>query len=386
MGNNSVTYFPASHIYMEGRHESMPHAGQLLASTQIVGEGEKAKIKTSLGSNKLKALVAAIKNNKAKIQMGQLTAADFVSNRANLDSLILIRLYNQIMGEQVKWFHLDNMFNSMTVDKLLLRIPFKDNPAAAQTVPRRGEYDTSKVNYEEINLDLPKVVVSHDMPIEDPLRALIDPLIPLQQTDEYSMLYHREKEALAALKELKYHYTKDASGAAKFSATSAPSDTKAKRISNPTTLTAGNVHSDHKMVNDIQDARNEFMEQFDIILTHYAMSPRTAMAIAQNTWTESNTIFNVEAYRTNGGVRPFPGLAEATAVISQVVPDNIIYASSKPNNVLIKAEGPKITKTWEDNNHWTTQTATADFHQYKCAHEDLKMDRKFGLIFDLQTT
>ena len=128
------------------------------------------------------------------------------------------------------------------------------------------------------------------------------------------------------------------------------------------------------------------MAQNDVILTHFACSPRTAQEIAQNTWTEPNTIFNVEAYRTNGGVRPFPGLSDATMVISQVVPENVLYGASKPNNVLVKAEGPKITKTWEDNSRFTMQTATADFHQYKCAHEDLTMDRKFGVIVDLQTT
>ena len=128
------------------------------------------------------------------------------------------------------------------------------------------------------------------------------------------------------------------------------------------------------------------MQQYDVVLTHCAMSPQTAMEIAQNTWTDTNTINNVEAYRTRGGIRQFPGLSETTAVISQVVDDNKLYFAAKEHNVLVKAEGPKITKSWEDNDRWTNKTATADFHQYKCAHEDLTMNRKFGLIIDLQTT
>ena len=382
----SVTYFPQSQMFVDGDHKSMPSGASLLASSKIVKDGDDSKLQTNILDYKLQRLSASIADNKHKIMGGQLSAADFEANRDNIDRITLIRLYNQLMGEQMKWFHLDEMFNSMPVDSLLLRMAFKDNPAAAQRVPARGKYDTAKVNYQDINFNLEKTVVSYDIPIEEPLRALISPIIPLQQTNEYSLKYRREQDALSALQNLKYHYTKNGSGAAKFSATSSPTDSNAARISNPVTLTSGNVHSDYKTVNQIQDMRNAFTEQFDVILTHFAMSPRTAMNIAQNTWTAPNTIYNVEAYRTNGGVRAFPGLSDATAVISILVPDNVIYASSKPQNVLVKAEGPKITKSWEDNNRFVTQTATADFYQYKCAHEDLTFDRKFGVIVDLHTS
>ena len=391
MGNEAVTYFPTTQAFYQGSHEVLPQNsygnGALIASLRKTIKDKKLSLKTTMLDKKYKQLSAVIRQNRGNILSGALTAADFTSNRANLDSLILIRLFNQLMGEQKQWFHLDNMFNGMDVDKLLLRIPFKDNPAAAQLVPRREEYDTTLVKYDEIQLDLPKIVTSHDLPIEDPLRSLIDPLLPLQQSDAYAMNFFRENEALAALQKLGNHYTKNATKKARFTAATAPNDTATARVSNPDTLAPGNVHSDHKMVNEIQNARTGFLEEYDVSLTHFAMSPKTAMAIAQNTWTENNTIFNVEAYRTEGGVRAFPGLADATAVISIVVPDNVIYAGSKPNNIFIKAEGPKITKSWDDPNHWTQQTALADFHQYKCAHEDLsKITRKFGLIIDLQTT
>lgn len=392
--STAVTYFPHLSRYVSGDHESVPYNAPLLAKTDFTEnkstdkvrlDAKTLKVNTTPLSAKIKKLASLIAKNKEKIMLGQLSAVDFEAGRENLDHLILIRLYNQLMGEQYRWFHLDEMFNGINVDKLLLRMSFRDNPAVAQKVPRRKQYDTTKVEYDEISLALEKIVVSYDMPIEDPLRALIDPVLPLQQSNEYSMAYYRENEAKAALNQLKYHYRKDATGGAKFTPTRAPTDNNTQRISNPNTLAAGNVHSDYKVVNEIQDMRNAFMEEFDAILTHFACSPRTAMQLAQNTWTEPNTIFNVEAYRTNGGVRPFPGLSDATMVISQVLDDSVLYAASKPNNVLIKAEGPKITKTWEDNSRWTMQTATADFHQYKCAHEDLTFDRKFGVIVDLHT-
>ena len=389
----AVTYFPKSGLYFRGEHNVMPQTQNgLLASMRPEFVGSENDPKRSIKTNTtlidggIKQLAASVARNKSAILTGSLTAADYEAGRDNIDHLTLIRLYNRLMGDQMKWFHLDEMFNNIQIDKLLFRMSFRDNPAAAQKVGKREEYDTAKVVYDEIEFDLPKYVVSWDIAIEDPLRAMIEPTTPLQQTNDYSMSYNKEAEAFAALKRIGNHYTKDASGTGKFTAKSAPADSNTKRISNPKALTAGNVHSDEKVVNEIQDASNEFMEEYDMILTHYAMSPKTAMAIAQNTWTDPNTIHNVAAYRTNGGVRQFPGLPDATAVISQMVDDNKLYAVSKPTNVLVKADGPKITKTWEDNTRFTSQTATLDFFQYKCAHEDLtKIDRKFGVIFDLKT-
>ena len=189
---------------------------------------------------------------------------------------------------------------------------------------------------------------------------------------------------------LRYYYDKSKSGAAKFEtedATGSKSVTNDddSRISDPESLDAGSIHSKNKTVNQLQTMRTEFLKLNDVILTHGACSPTTAMNIAQNTWTAPNTIFNVEAYRTAGGVRPFPGLSDATMVISPVLDDNIIYWSSKPLAPLVKGEGPKITKEWTEESMWTDQVATADFFQYKCAHEDLELDRKFGCITQIHS-
>ena len=373
-------------MYVDGKHESLPANPTLLASSRVEKIMDKLdatyKHSTKPLTPQLRQLVASIAANKEAINSGALTAADYEANRDNLDKLILIQLDKQIRGEQMKWFHLDNMFNTITLDKLLYRMTFKDNPATAQKVPRRETFDTAKVKYDDIQFYLEKYVTSWDMPIEDPLRALISPITPLQQTNEWSMQYLKEKEAVKALDNLKYHYNSSKSGAKQFEDLTKPAD--GNILSDPDHGNNANIHSAEKVVNEIQDMRNEFLKAFDLSLTHFAVSPATAMELAQNTWTENNTIFNVEAYRTNGGVRSFPGLADATMVISLAVPDKVIYCASKENNVLIKAEGPKISKTWEDESHWTTQTAHADFFQYKCAHEDLdEITRKFGVIADI---
>ena len=381
----SVTYLPKSKLFVEGAHESMPRAPTLIASSRtekIEGTlNATYKQHTTPISPEIRKLTAMAVANRNDILTGQLTAADFEANRANLDHLILVKLHQQVMGDQMKWFHLDEMFNTLELDKLLYRMTFKDNPAAAQKVGRREQYSTTDVPYDEIEFYLEKSVTSWDMPIEDPLRALISPIMPLEQTSDWSMSYLREKEAAKALDGLKYHYEANKNGKAAFThetRSSLPDDGK---LNDPTILTTAGVHHKDKIVNEIQDMSNKFLKAFDVPLTHYACSPKTAMAIAQNTWTENNTIFNVEAYRTNGGVRPFPGLSEATLVISLALDDNLLYCASKPNNVLVKAEGPKITKAWEDNSRFTQQSATLDFFQYKSAHEDLtNITRKFGCI------
>ncbi len=378
-----ITYFPESGQYIRGYHEELPYSGQLLATTSRKEDKEgKSSYSTNIVDPGMQGLVGAIKENKDRIKLRQLTAADFEAYRPNLEPLTLIRLYNRILGEQEEWFHLDNMFNTIQLDKLLYRMPFRDNPAVAQEVARRERYDITAVKYDEINFDLPKIVTSYDIALEDPLRTMINPVDPLNKSDKYAMAHYREMEALAALQQIGAHYHRDETGSARFSSTTAPNDDDGK-IADPSALGASATHSTNKPVNQIQLALNGFIEEFDMHITHIAVSPATVMELAQNTWTAPNTIFNVEAYRTQGGTRPFPGLSGVTAVISQVVPDKTLYAACKPNNLLVKAEGPKIMKTWEDHTRFTTQWVTADFHQYKCAHSDLSLDRKFGMTMTL---
>ena len=229
--------------------------------------------------------------NKRAILERTLTAADVEGGRDNLDHLILIRLYNQLMGDQMRWFWLDNMFNEMVVDKLLMRMSFRDNPSVVQEVPPRQPYDITKVTYDEIKFDLTKKVTSWDIAMEDPMRALISPTIPLEQSNQYAMAHYREREAVDALKQLKYHYNKGAAKGAKFDSEGVSSDANAidsvARIDGE--QHPNQIHSPNYPVDTLQEARNEFMEENDAMLTHFAVSPTVARRFAQNSWTEPNT-------------------------------------------------------------------------------------------------
>lgn len=406
----AVTYLPYNKSWVAGAHEDILGKDvQLLASTdydrsQMTNKNGEFDVttRTTIHDPAMRNLALYASEHAPSIRMGQhrgitqsmadraLRGADYEAGASNLNHLVLIKLYNQLMGEQMKFFHLDEMFVDVPVERLQLRMPFRSNPAHAQVVPRRKEYDTTQVQYEEIELYLQKVVTSWEIVLEDKLRALIDPIMPQLQSNDFAMALHREREAIAALEQIGNHYTKNGTGAGRFTATSAPTDNNTARISNPNTFrgTGGESgHSKYDVMTEIQTAANQFMEEYHLPITHYACSANTAMALARNTRTDNNTIFNVEAYRTNGGVRPAPGLANSTMVISVLLPDNVLYATCKPQMALVKAEGPKITQTWEDHTRFVTQSATLDFHQYKCVHEDFPSDfeRKFGMIIDLST-
>ena len=391
--DKAITYLPSQKSYIAGEYfgENANTVWPTLLATSRTEEivdanGVKTfKIHNTPVDQKIKEAVSLMASNKQGILSGSLKAADFDANRDNLSHLTMIQLDKEIRGQQAEYFHLDHMFSNITVDQLLYRYSFQDNVAAAQKLGPRQEYDTTKVTYDEVQLDLEKTVVSWDIALEDTLRPLLDATKPLINNNLWSMMFQKEKDAAVALSKLKYHYKKSDTGTPEshFTATTEQSG-NTNAISNPETLSDAGIHSEYKPVNEINTARNLFLEAFDIPLDYFACSPETAAKLAQNTWTRNNTIFNVEAYRTSGGVRGFPGLDNATMVISLALPENILYATNKANTAMLKADGPKITKVYEVPGKFTMQHANADFYQYKCAHEDLsKITRKFGCIIDL---
>ena len=390
----AITHFPKLGILVKGARQSFRKGQPLIASVHAASPLESAPgkgrtVTMEMYDRRMNDLAFELMANRRHILNGSLDAADFIADKSNLDHLILVKLYNQVLGKQMPWFFLDEMFVSMPMDQLTLRMTYKDNPAAAQRVPRRARYDQSYVAYDEIEFNLEKTVMSYDIPIEDPMRALLSPTEPIEQSQEYSIKFARENDAMEALKKLKYYYKRSdlSKGADAFEHESAPTlASDDDNIPNPEPLDANGFHSKNKTVNELQKARTAFLKLYDLPLTHAACSPTTAMNIAQNTWTGANTIFNVEAYRTVGGVRPFPGLADATMVIAPLLDDNVIYWTSKPSLPLVLGEGPKITKKWDDEEQWTNKSASADFYQYKCAHEDLsEIPRKFGVIMQVST-
>lgn len=391
----AVTYFPKLGGYMAGVHIEQPTGlnPPLIASTverqglpDVFGNPTTDR-QVGITHPGMMHVAQHVQENSMAVANRALVAANYESNATNLNNLVLIKLYNKIMGDLHEFFFLDAMFMEHQAERLQLRVPFMGNPAFAKITGRRQEYDTTRVEYQDIELYLQKLVTSWEIPLEDKLRALIDPIVPQVKSNQYAIKYHREQEAADALGNIGNYYTKSATGSAKFTATTAPANNNDARISNPDTRSSSSGHSEYDVVTEIQEAANDFMLEYNIPLTHYACHPTTAMHIARNTRTENNTIFNVEAYRTGGGVRSFPGLASSTMVMSLLLPQNMLYAVSMPAGPLIRAEGPKITQSWQNHDHFSEVSATLDFHQYKCVHEDFPstFTRKFAVIIPLST-
>ena len=388
------TYFPKAGAFVSGEREQYTPGMQMLAAsrqqepTRDPKTGEVAEIggwKTNALSASLMSGVRVAKAIKAKLGQspGMLAAADVnLPENDFLLPLIQVRLHQQIMGQMQKWFHLDNAFTKMQVDQLYYRMPFQDNPAAAQIVGPREQYDVNKVKYYEAFFELKKAVNSYDIAWEDKLRATIDFEPSLKSNLDFSIDYLREIEAANTIVKLGgFSSRTDTSGSGgkmlynhdsgTFVANNGASSVANTRI-NPDAIDSGGVHSDEKTVDLIQEACNKFTEENDMFIDTCVGHPKAMMKIAGNTWTETNTIFNVEAFRTNGGVRQFPGLTGVQFVASLAMPNDRLFFFSKNQNVMVQAEGPKQYKSWDDPTRFRRIDAQADFFQYKYMLEDTK--------------
>jgi len=370
----AVTYFPKSGTYVRGEQENYIQGQPLLARASFTQEESKAgegklgetKWNTTLGDSQMLKAAQTLAAIKQQYNTGSLSAADESLGNDPLAPLIQIRLHQKIMGEQQKYFFLDQAFNQISVDTLLYRMPFQDNPAAAQTVGPREQYDVNKINYAEVLFELVKTVTSYDIAWEDLLRSTINPRTPLQANMDWSLAYKREQSAAAALKAgIKNYYN-----GSNFTSTSKPGQS-GKRIE-PDKITGGNVHSDEKVANWLMEGTLEFTKISDLMVNTAVAHPRTAWRIAQNTWTEPNTIFNVAAYRNAGGSLPFPGIPNVTLVTSQFIDKDVIYWYNKATNVAVRAVGPTTTKSWYDNTRFRDIHAMAEFYQYKVVADDLR--------------
>jgi len=392
------TYFPKAGVFVAGEHDAYVPGMPILARSvqgkpEMDKDGNVAKPgawRTSNLSASLKkaaTVIASLKHQYAQMGPGVLAAADEELLGDFLSPLIQIRLHQQIMGEMQKWFHLDAAYVPIDVDQLLYRMPFQDNPAAAQRVPARQQYDISKVNYYEAFLELSKVVNAYDIAWEDKLRATIDFEPTLLANLDFSMDYIREVDAAKEIQKLENNVAGIGSKTFWNAGTSGTKGFVAKGDAGsltPAKIGTG-VHSSQKSVDIVMDSMNEFTKTSDMHIDTAVCHPRTGMKIAANTWTENNTIFNVEAYRTNGGVRPFPGIPHVSMVMSLQMPEDVLYLYTKRSNVMVLARGPQSMKMWDDPTRFRKVHAKAQFYTYKYMLDGLKtpdgqqtLKRRFG--------
>ena len=289
----------------------------------------------------------------------------------------LMRAYLEIREFQRNRLPLDCMFDTFGLD----------GPSGTMRFPtnRRGR----NLGFYDIAFDLKNAAEK------------IDVHFPVRKTPpaENALLAEREKQALASLKQLRYHYRKDGSDdEAKFARETAPTDNGTQRIFDP----APDTSPVDNIANEIHVCRGEFAHTFGPWLNRFACSGKTAARIAR----KPRAARGLGPCAVHEGVYGFPGIPDSLMCVSNACDDGVLYATGghvRPHSQmpaalcsdsvlydapwgvggLVKAEGPKIVR--REGGQPEDYTLT-DSYQYMCVHEDLPADCRFGCIIDLQTT
>ena len=286
----------------------------------------------------------------------------------------LMRAYFQIRKFQRNCLPLDCMFDTFGMDGPSGTMRFPTNRCG----PDSG--------FHEIAFGLENTTERHDVSV------------PVVKTPpaELALLAGREKQALASLEQLRYHYRKDGSDdEAKFARETAPTNNGTQRIFDP----APDTSPINNIANEIHVCRGEFAHAFGPWLNRFACSGKTAARIARKASAERD----VGPRAAREGVYGFPDIPDSLMCVSNACDDGVLYATGGyarpdppmpaacPDGVLcdtpwgvgglVKAEGPKIVRRGVGRPGNYTLT---DSYQYMCVHEDLPAGCRFGCIIDLQ--
>ena len=360
----SITLFPNGEMY-EGEHESFyPHGGMgLLAKIRKTGNSVK-----TIPNNHMGALLAKVKTAYDTNQsINGLIATTSVTglgtnNASNLTHLQLIRLFPEAQGSPVEYFFLDELFIKRDVAMLEYREPFRNVNLTGEYLGRMEESKITKVDYDEIKYDLPKLVDKSYVPIEDIMRTIIDPQrIQLEQM-EWNFKFNRNQTAKRALDKIG----------------------NSKTVENWFDI-GSNFHSTNRAASALNSLFNDFLTENDVPITHTAMNAKMLSTITENTYTHPGGPEGLDAIRVQGGgVIEMPGIPGVTAVIDPLIEDNKIFAINKPNALRL-GEGPKIMRRYYDEERDSEVVKKLDFHQYIAVNDQLtKIDRKFGITITVK--
>lgn len=310
-----------------------------------------------------------------------LLTENFGSYNHRLDFFTLAILFDRISNVQTVYLPLDYMYETTNVDLTSFNMPFAEYHALVQRVPRRESYDFDAVRVHKLKFNLQNSTDRYGVELQNSSLANSS-VYQLRQSVQLGM-YRRIKDARDGLENLKYHCDMYASGKARFSKQHPPRGT-GRPISLPKKLNADNINSPHKMIDNIEDIRTAFFEEYDRNLNYFAMHPKTALLAACDAWSNTPFSHKISEYCIAEGVKEFPGIPGATAVISRAVSDKVIYAVAKHSYGMIKAEGPKIMTAGGNHNGMRESISRTDYYQYKCAHEDLGDSAlRCGVIIDI---
>ena len=374
----------------DGNYTSKEQLGVLQQPLAIMSYNDNDKLQTKILDQAVLKTARNVGTHRQEISRHLLNAADInAGDSTGLDSLKLVKLFEELQGEQANYFVLRSAFAQYELTRLELRIPFNSSPKAAQKLGPREKYNDTEIVYADFLASAEKLVSGHSLPIETTLQALISPKPSLEKNNAWSIL-HQIEEDLANACVFPNYYRKDGTGTAAFTSTSSVANNETQRIRTPDT-DSSDVHSANRTVDELQQFRNKFLITYETYPDIFVINPTTLMAIASNTWTNNNTLFRVdsEGARISTGVIPFPGLVGCTAVVSPFIAEDIIHATSSISNPLSFGIGPELLTSWMDEDIQSEKYTHTQFYAVLNGQktlDDKKIKRKFGINLELETS
>lgn len=350
----SITILPDGRVYT-GQHENsiIPENQKLYAKIQKPKENSLAG-KVIPMQSKIGALYAKIVNDNLS-----LAAATTIANSENITHLQLIRLFEAAQGVPDVYFHIDNMYVHRDIPQLEFRETFYDTTQDVEYLDRSEESKSTQTSYDEIAYDLKKLVGKTYNPIEDIIRAVIDPQAIDQSQIAWGMQRRRNQEGINQLTKIANVQT---------------------TLGSPANV-GSDFHSTNNTGNDLLELFKTFLIEEDVSIDHVAMSPTMYANYTSNTWTNAGGPTGMSPMRLpSGGVIPFPGIPGITAVVDAMITnDEVMYAINKANALRL-GQGPIIMRRYYDEERDGEVVKKLDFNQYIAVKEQLtKLTRDFGM-------
>ena len=128
------------------------------------------KLQTKILDQAVLRIARDIGKHRQEISRHLLTAADInAGDSTGLDSLKLVKLFEELQGDQANYFVLRSAFAQYELTRLELRIPFQSSPKAAQKLGPREKYNDTEIVYADFLTSAEKLVSGHSLPIETKL-------------------------------------------------------------------------------------------------------------------------------------------------------------------------------------------------------------------------
>lgn len=382
--DDSITISPDGTVYHTGRgtEDMLENNGYMYATKPVIGRyakgfterGDHAEGKVDTTDT---VLLAALRNHATAVRSAGpalapamvKAAPEGVANSDNIELLQLIRLHPELQAKPELYFYLEEAFVTRDIPHLEYKEDFRDVTTGPRYIDRLERIPATDLKYDQIVYSLKKLADKVYVPYEDIWRTIINPVKADYEQIRWAFQWKRNQSALDAIKLV----ANETEGTA-----TNPNLGKVELFGSDSPY-----HSKNHAAKELMVMFNKFLKDNDVSITHTIMNDKLFAELTENTWTKSGPNDIAPQRPNGGGVFPFPGIANLTAIVDVHVPDNKIYAINKPNALRL-GEGPKVLRRYEDPEVDAMAIRILDFHQHLAVNDQLtKIDRRFGMTINV---